>query len=314
MSLPKQVQDRLDEAERIQAQLAPAPDTPTDPPAPPSEPIPEPPIAPAPAPVADEETFQRRFLTLQGKYNAELPRAQNRIRELEASIQTLEHRINAMALAQSQAPAAPGTDKDVEAFGSDLVDLVRRQATEVARREAEARLSAATQQTAQLDERVKSVSQAQAQAAHERYTNDVKTLVPDFDAMNVDPGFIGWLADVDQFSGQTRQDMLLAAFNARDAHRTATFFNTYKALTAPVEVAPAPAVDNRQRLERQVAPGSSKSSAPNSPAAAEPKWFSQAEIQAFYKGVATGEYRGKDAELARAEAEIDAAVAAGRVR
>jgi hypothetical protein len=44
------------------------------------------------------------------------------------------------------------------------------------------------------------------------------------------------------------------------------------------------------------------------------KMWSVAEMDAFYKDVARGDYRGRKDEVARIEADIDKALAEGRVR
>jgi hypothetical protein len=134
--------------------------------------------------------------------------------------------------------------------------------------------------------------------------------VPDYEAVNVDPDFLSWLGEVDPLSGAPRQAYLNQAFESFDAARTATLFNTWKQAAGRVE---QPKQQAKQELQRQVAPGTSRSSAGQSANPGERVWTA-AEIQQYYTDVAKGVYRGKADEAARIESEIDAAVAMGRVR
>jgi len=321
-NLPKQVQAQLDEAARIdqliQDQLNPSSDPsddegqPTgtgDPAAAPAS-VSGDPAAPAPA-SSDEDTWKHRFNTLQGKYNAEVPRLTRELADLRSQLAGSTARIEALVAAQNVASTSKlVTDKDVEAFGPDLVDLVRRQATEVARAEASVRVSEVQQENAQLKSQVSNVAERQVVNDREAYQTNLAQIVPDWAALNTDEGFLGWLAEIDPISGSARHEHLMNAYNALNVAQTANIFNAYKALRAPANTSQT--TTNRQQLERQIAPGTSKSS--NGPSSAEPKWFTVREIDQFYKDTTLGVYKGREDEFARVEAEIDAAAAEGRIR
>jgi hypothetical protein len=95
MSLPKQIQAELDAAARIESELAappqaqeqPAPATEVN--TPPVQPAAEPPAPAAPVasaePVQDAEYWRRRFETMQGKYNAEVPRLHQDLRAMHGN-------------------------------------------------------------------------------------------------------------------------------------------------------------------------------------------------------------------------------------
>ena len=321
--LPKQVQAQLDEAARleqsIQDQLNPASDPPNTPepaqgisdPAAAPAPVSDPPAAPAPA-QSEEDAWKQRFNTLQGKYNAEVPRLNKEIGLLRDQLNASTARIEALVAAQTASSSKLVTDKDLEAFGPDLVDLVKRQATEVARVEANTKMSEVQQENATLKSQLNEVAERQGLNDRARYETDLASFVPDWKAINTDPSFLTWVAETDPISGSTRHEHLMAAYNAFNVVQTANIFNAFRNGRTPAS-APAPAPDPvRSQLERQITPGNSKSS--NAPASTEPKWFTNREIDQFYRDTTQGVYKGRDDEFARLEAEIDAAVAEGRIR
>ena len=316
MSLPKQVQAQADEAERLEALLSQQ--TPPDEPQPPTEDVKE---QPAPVPVAPEpvatpaepteETWQKRYKTLQGKFNAEVPRLSQQVRELNQRLADAQAKIAELAKTPAKAAKGPSlvTDKDIEAFGGDLVDLVKRQAQEVAEQLAVEQLSSLAEENKRLRQNLEQVSERQGQSDRERYFTQLGNLVADYEELNVDEGFLAWLSEADPMSGQVRQEFLNSAFNNFDVVRTANLFNAYKSTLSPT---PATTRTPNRTLERQVTPGTSKV---NGPTEAQPdtRIWKQSEITQFYADVTKGLYRGRDTDQARIEAQIDQAVAEGRV-
>lgn len=315
MSLPTRVQAQLDEADRLEALLSQQ--TPTDEPQAPTEPVQEQPapVPVQPEPVANpaepsEETWQKRYKTLQGKFNAEVPRLSQQVRELNQKLSDALAKIT--ELSKAPAPAAKGpslvTDKDIEAFGGDLVDLVKRQAQEVAEQLNAERLATLADENKRLRQNLDQVAERQGLSDREKYFTQLGALVADYEELNVDEGFLAWLNEADPMSGQIRQEYLNTAFNSFDVARTATLFNAYKSTLAPT---PVTRTTNRS-LERQVTPGTSKV---NGPTEAQPdtRIWKQGEIAQFYADITKGLYKGRDADQARIEAQIDQAVAEGRV-
>ena len=141
MSLPRAIQQQVEAADSLVAQINgqtggdppetaenpannPAISQPADPPQPISQET-----EPKPAPVP-EETWERKYLTLKGMYDAEVPRLHAQLREVNTQVQTLIAE-NAAAKARTPEPApAPAqtliTEQDREAFGPDLLDLIER--------------------------------------------------------------------------------------------------------------------------------------------------------------------------------------------
>lgn len=323
MSLPKQVRAQMEEAERLERELleaaTPTPAEATEPEPKPEdttdllegEPLPEPEVIetePEPEPVkqSDDDTWERKYKTLQGMYNADVPRLRNEVADLKTQLSTA---ITKLEAASQQTKADPVerlvTDKDVEDFGGDLVDLIKRQATEIA----QAEVKRLQEENAQLREELTGVSERQGDIARQNYFSDLGRIVPDYEEINTDQRFLDWLSEVDPLSGFQRQEYLTNAFNTYDVARTATLFNTFKELTGSTQAKPK---QPPKELVRQVAPGTSKASAQTITNPNEKIW-SMAEIDRFYKDVARGVFKGNDAEQARIEAEIDLAVQQGRL-
>ena len=266
-----------------------------------------------PDPVA-EQTWEARYKTLRGMFDAEVPQLHARVKELEGKLDDALTRLNDAAQpAKAKEPKAPlVTDKDVETFGSDLIDLIKRQAEEIAAErdvEWEAKLAKAEAENARLQEQVGRVAETQGVTNRRTYFAELSKLVPDYEVLNVDDGFITWLAEVDPLSGLPRQAYMNNAFEAMDVTRTANLFLTYKQMVTP----PAPEPEPRRELERQVAPGSSKSDVAPQPASNTRVWTT-AEVDQFYRALSRGDYRGREQEAAQIEQQIDLAVAEGRLR
>ena len=323
-SIPQQVQDAADEADRLEKSLQPpeaAPETPqaasgTPEPTPP----PRAPAPPAPTQVKAEEDWRQRYLTLQGMFNAEVPRLNHQIKELTAQV-------HARPAVPSE-PAKPAlhtapppqlvTDKDVETFGSDLVDLIKRQSADIVSAE-RARMGEITarleSENADLKKQLGGVVERQGATTRQVYMSEVFQLVPDVDAINVDANFISWLAQVDPLSGLTRQSYLNNAWEQFDAHRTANLFNAYKAANGSAGAPSAPHADTaHEELRRQVAPDTRKGADAPSGEGESTRIWRKADIERFYTDVTKGFYASKPAELKRLETEIDLAVATGRVK
>lgn len=318
--LERQAEDiaRMDKeiADAIAARNAPTgEDDPTDPQDPPGNTPPVTPPTPVTPPVQQDEQWKQRYLTLKGKYDAEVPRLQNDIRDLKTRLDAV--------VATPQKPAEPTpaptpkaarvTEKDAETFGADLLDVIKRQ-TEDALSESEARwknvVDSLKTENAELKAQVTGVTKNQAVTERQMFFSKLAQHVPDWETINTNEDFLGWLGEPDPLSGYTRQDYLNNAFEQLDVVRTANIFKAFAALTPPAPVEKQQ--EQRSEVQRQVAPGKSKT-VPASPSSDSRVW-SYAEIEEFYVDVRSGKYTGKPDELAKIEAQIDLAVSTGRVK
>lgn len=183
-----------------------------------------------------------------------------------------------------------------------MVDMVRR-----------VTLAAYAGVAQQFDQRLTAIEQhlqgtanAVAKTTDEIFLERLKVRVPDYESINTSDGFLAWLDEIDPVYGLPRQDALTKAGDARDAERVAAIFLAYKATLQ----APAPTPPATTKLDKQVAPRSTASTPAPTPARVT---FTVAEVQAFYRAVQRGEYRGREAEAAALEQTYNAALAEGRI-
>lgn len=260
IKLPKAIREEAERAEQIERELASmVNDQITDSvtlnqiEVPPIEPNPETPPSdtpPSETPPADDpppedpnsETWQSRYNALQGKYNAEVPRLHQQLRELTQYVQQIEAKLNTPA--DPVAPTDGQNEKDKEAaelFGEDLVNYIR----ERAQAEAERRI-------AELKQSQQAVEQRIAQSEHERFFAQVDAAIPNWRDIDKDPAWLGWLEEYDPMLGAPRQAAVNQAVKERDAMRAIHLFNTFLGTRRPAS-ASAPAQPSRA-LQEQVTP------------------------------------------------------------
>ena len=227
MALPKQVEAQLRELEALEKQLtdaqnpAPADPAPTlaeppqDPQPAPAEPKPVEPTPTPTEPVVAEETWQQKYKTLKGMYDAEVPRLHADLRELKAQVDSLRKASETKPVEPAKPKAAEKlvTDADVEAFGSDLIEVQRKVAREVAA-EFRGELDTMRAENEKLREQLTSTGTQVSEASFEQR---LYRMVPDFEAVNVDPKWIAWLNEVDPLLRAPRASVAQQAFNRGDA-------------------------------------------------------------------------------------------------
>lgn len=313
--VPEAVQRQAKEMEALDAEML-AQETP--PPEPPEEPPAEPP--PAPTPAADD--WQHKFHTLQGKYNAEVPSLRGQITALQQQIEELKAAPSATppsTPSEGLPPATPLiTDEDTETYGDDLIDLMRRISRETdagERAKLTAEIADMRKQMAAQTKQVEDVAGAATDERRAKYFTDLVKLVADYEEVDNSQAWKDWLMEPDEFSGLLRNEILQTAYFAFDVERTAKVFNQFIAQATP-EPPPPPVpapVDPQAELREQVSPGQTKTTTVFTPDDGKKVW-SIAEMDTFYKDYARGDYRGRLEEAARIEADIDRALAEGRVR
>jgi len=319
MALPRQVEAQLKELEEIEKQLA-AQQNPQDPPAEPEpqqaqpeEPAQNPePVAPQPEvksekpvePEVPEETWQQKYKTLKGMYDAEVPRLHSDVRELRSQMERLQ---KAAETPKSEPKPAKMeklvTDADVQAFGEDLIEVQRKVAREVAA-EFRSELDAMKAENEKLREQLTMTGSQVSEASFEQR---LYRLVPDFQAVNADERWIGWLNEVDPLLRAPRKSVAQDAFNRGDAEAVAHYIGMFKSSVAPAEQQS----DKAAELEKQIQP---KRSAATAPVSQQAKTYTDAQVQKMFQRSVELSSRGQREEALKLEAEIDAAYREGRVR
>ena len=313
MTLPKAVAAATEELAALEQQLqAPAPETP-----PPdgqtedTHPIPEPSPEPAQAaPVAStdvppevpEEKWEHKYRRLQGKYDAEVPRLHQQVKELQAALQQMQHQVQQAPPPPPppEKPAEPEryvSDEDVANYGEDFVDIQRR-ITLDATRELRKQVEELKTQLAQQGSQVQSVS----------FEARLLKAVPDFEQINADPAWIEWLNEVDPLLRGPRRAIAQQAYLRGDVEAVKSYVDLWRKSQAPAQ--PAPAVSRQQELQRQVQPSRATTSAPSSGAK---KTYTLGEAEALFNRIQNLTAQGRIDEAKRLDAEISAAYAEGRI-
>ena len=266
---------------------------------PPADPNATPPETPAPqgdstTPPASgqDEQLEHRYKVLQGKYNSEVPRLSAENKDLKNRLQQLEHDLE--VLKNAKPPEALVKPEEIEEYGEGLIDVARR----IAREE----LAAKQAEIDALKSRIDSLSNVTTQKVETDFFKTLTALVPDWEQVNQDPKFLAWLEEVDELTGASKQNLLSNAERARDAERTAKFFNAFKKTSSTW------AANANASLESQTVPPTNK--APNAPQAK--KIWTRAEVADFYARQRSGKI--SDADAVAIEADLMAAQIEGRIR
>lgn len=271
---------------------------------------------------SSEETFEQKYRTLQGMYNAEVPRLHQQNRELQHRLQQLEQLVSTLqstpaAQTPDSQPAASKfvTDQDVTDYG-DAIEVMRRAAREesAALYQRIAQLeSMVTQVQSNVVPQVNAVAQRQAATAEQLFWNGLNNAVPNWRDVNADPDFQTWLLQVDPLTNIARQTYLEDAQRNLDVERVAAFFRVWLQNNSGQAVAQPSVPTTQSELEKQVAPGRSKNTGqPNTQQQA--RVWTRKDISKFYDDVRRGVYQGREKDRDRIERDIFLAQSEGRIQ
>lgn len=327
MTLPAQIQKQQAQIQELYQQMAgaPTPDHVVDGKAPNPGPVAAPTSEPKPQ-AASDETLLQKYRTLQGMYNADIPRLRNELANKDQHIAELSDRLKQVEdlLADPQNQPQPSallnliTEEDKKEYG-DAIEVMRKAAREEAAATYLPEIEKLKDIVANLQGYVPKIQQVEGSvqaAATQRFWADLTELVPSWQEINSDEDFRTWLLETDPMTGYQRQSFLADAQRKLDARRVAAFFDEWAAISGSghqVPQPPNPSPQPRQSgnpLEYQVSPGRSRATTPAAPAK---RTYTRAEIGQFYKDVTMGKYVGKEQEKLALEADIVLASREGRV-
>lgn len=278
--------------------------------APPADPAPVPPADPAPAPVTADDPapapaattapgelptpeewarMQQRHRTLQGSFNA----LTERHRESIGQVQQLQEK-----LSTTPAPTVdqPAIDRTIAAIKDQLGEELSQQLDQRIHHILDQRLASSL---GPMRDVLATTLESDAERMRDAFLDRVEIIVPDFERLNTDPGFIAWLQQSDPASGHTLHELLQDAWAKLDASRAARFFVTYQREFDKTRT-PAPV----PRPETHGAPA---------PRPTAPKVIRRADIGKFYADQQRGVYRGREAEADAIERDIMNAQREGRI-
>lgn len=314
--------------------LSETPQVPTNP-SPPKVKREPPPVVTTPNPPSAEDEDDDRFSkllaqlrTLQGKYNNEIPRYQQQVKELQEKLNTAYERIAELASRPSfenptsKKPLTGSLEydtlspEDEEALGgSEAARAIERRARKIADEIVSARLAELQPRIEKLDGSVKDLGRTAQLSQKERCAAYLATHVPGWEDINNDPLFVAWLQDEDPLSGEQRNLILAKAMAAGRFDRVARIFKGYSEeqdLLVPHTRSKGNGKP-KVKADTLVAPSGGRSEVRTPPAPATPEVFDGQDIREFYNSLARNDHGLSQAEIDGIEKRIFAAISEGRV-
>jgi len=247
--------------------------------------------------------FKARYLSLKGKYDAEVPRLQHELRDLKTSV---FERLETLADNPPQTKQEEKAQNDVitrlkEEYGDDFIDSVKLLAEQIAEEKIKANLTP-------VQEQVSSVEDTQIKIAKENFMDYLNTNVKgewQKAWSGQDPKFIDFLNKPDPSGLYTYADLVQMYNDNWDAEKLSQVLNIY------YESKPVPKQkQNNPEKEALVAP--SRQAANNTPEADEKIIWTKDAIKEFQKLDRQGKY---STEEPKAKCNnLLAAPAEGRIR
>ena len=225
--------------------------------------------------VEENRKLNEALNALRGKYNAEVPRLTQQLRDTQKQ---LDEAKAAQKKAESDADKANDELNTKlqslrEDYGDDIVDALQS-------------IAAKTQETGRPE--------ASSEDATERFWRNLRRRVPDFDEVNTSSEFITWL-QTPSSSGFTYQQVLNEAGSDLDYESCAEIFAQFKAEKANKKAPKAEDFAAPPRGQQKREPVQKKQYSPQD-------WIK------LQDDIRKGRYRGREAEAAALEKEIHAAI------
>jgi hypothetical protein len=237
-----------------------------------------------------------------GEFEGKLAASQETIDELRREIATLKSQL-------AETSPAPidlkkfFTPEQIEEYGESQCELLARTAMK-AGNQSKADIQAAVDEALKpIREREQRQQQQRQEDAKSRFYAELAKLVPNYQAIDIDPLWLGWLNEEDPDSGIERNEILAKHARKGDAPRVAAMFNQFLKASGASPTPPKPSV----MPEGGAAGARGNGDAPSGNEPALTKSF----IKDFYKRKALGKI--SEADVKRIEARIEAAIESGQL-
>lgn len=220
MALPKAIQEQADRAEAMLDQMTGVPQqaagqTQETNPAPQEPQVPQPPQEPqefTPPVEAHEPDYKGQFLTLQGKYNAEVSRLMEENRRLRDEVDT-----------RSKAPAIDPKEAFAQAMGMVVegeIDNGFDPFSRLIEHITDTTVNRVRQEIKPLNDMVQSTAQSAFEAA-------ISARVPNWQQIDSSPQFNTFLDAIEPLTGMSYRDIGVKAFHDQDATRAAMIYQRF---------------------------------------------------------------------------------------
>lgn len=260
----------------------------------------------------NSQTYKQRWEAIKGLFNGE----KRKVEQLKQQLNSLQHKVEQQT--QQEAPlTADATPGDIADHLSSLATEFGEDFTKALQSVVRGEISSVLDQRIKpVEDRVTQVAQDSEVTRRDKFNRDLETLAPGWNAVYEDAEFHQWLAEnMDNYSGRSLSDLFDDANHSWDAQRIASFFNNYKNATGAMTSIKDDEPQQKQEDPRKklVSPGKSNAGNP-APTGKQPKMWTIADVNKFFSDCRKGVYRGREADAARIEAEIDKANAEGRIQ
>ena len=250
----------------------------------------------------EEDTYRKRYETLQGKYNAEVPKLNQELRKLKDDI---FQRLGDLNKATEQPEADEEADDTAkfeeelegyrEQFGDELLTLIEK----LTERKAKSLLG---ESLSPVSQKVDSVESAQIQSAQAAFVDDLSSRVDgEWEPLwkGEDQGFIDFLDQKEPNGFFTYREVAKKANDSWDADTLSKVFNTYLASLNQKSEPNTPKSSSREKVnekaqQERVAPNRKKVA--QVPAENEARIWTQADIKEFQEKDRKGKYSKEESE------------------
>lgn len=250
------------------------------------------------------EKLKHSYSVLQGKYNAEVPRLYQRIKDLEGA------RESDASKKPEDAPQEPAPKnlatviaKLKEDYGEDFAGSVQLLIRE--------ELGTAMKGVMTEVDKVKGTV---AKTREEKFLEKLTEEVPNWQQIYNDPDFGNFLDQEDAYSGKTLRDLAVEANQSLDAKRLAKFYKAFNSSKQPVvKTETAPEEKPRDKREALITPAASGNQGSSTVGSEKPDRIKADDIHKFYSDVTRGIYAYRPKEKEALEERINRAIANGWV-
>ncbi len=281
----------------------------------------------------DTKDYKQAFNALKGKYKADTTKLSAELAQWKTIATTLQSAFDelktakATAAPQVQTPAAPSAKQRPEMTDA-LAALETEQPeifkiiTQIQEQHQAEMADLRSKLDGDLTSKLGNIESQVQMSAQERFESRLSEIIPEWRSIDTDPIFLGWLNEVEPYTGRTKMALIQQATLEHNAARVAKFFNDYKSAQnqAPEvefddDLNPKSSATPASKVEKQVAPPRSGGGTP--PLQPKSPLLTRAQYDKFMKDSMHGKYKpadwgGKSEEAM--EALFDNAILKGELR
>lgn len=249
------------------------------------------------------EAAEHKYNVLKGKYDSEVPTLSYKVQVLTNQITQLSDQMERNKVVDTPKkkieddPKLQELKKDYPELFEGIETLTEVKLDEVRREIQELRA---------LRQEILETKQSVAKSAEERFVETLNS-VPNWRVINNSPAFSEWLEQPEGLSGYSRRSFLDQAVSKLDGPTVVRYLRAF--------------IEDEQSKNAGKKPGNpapprgtgSPGAGPGGNPGNNKRKISTAFIDRFYQDLAAGKYRGKEQEAAKLDAEINAALAEGRI-